>query len=68
MNKDWLDHFSVLGLQTSSLYAKVTPAEDIKFESRYSAPYYQQYMKPKLVPNLALLAVCLILFLLFIFW
>ena len=55
-------------MQTSSLYAKVTPAADIKFEARFDAPYYQQYMKPKVVPNLILLIVCILLFLFFIFW
>ena len=54
--------------QTSSLYAKVTPAGDIKFEADYNDPYYQQYMKPKVVPNLILVIVTLLLFLFFIFW
>lgn len=55
-------------LQSSSLYATVTPAADIKFESRYGAPYYQQHLKPKVVPNLILLVVFILLFLFFIFW
>jgi hypothetical protein len=55
-------------LQTSSLYAKITPAADIQFKAEYNAPYYQQYMKPKVVPNLVLLIVSLLLFLFFIFW
>ena len=57
-----------LNLQSSSLYGKVTPAADIKFEASYSDPYYQQYMKPKVVPNLILLILSLLLFLFFIFW
>ena len=58
----------MLDLQTSSLYAKITPAAAIKFESDFNAPYYQQYMKPKVVPNLVLLIVSLLLFLFFVFW
>ncbi|KAL0048626.1 hypothetical protein WJX82_007262 [Trebouxia sp. C0006] len=54
--------------RTSSLYAKITPAADIQFKAEYNAPYYQQYMKPKVVPNLVLLIVSLLLFLFFIFW
>ena len=38
---------SFCDLQTSSLYAKITPAADIQFKAEYNAPYYQQYMKPK---------------------
>jgi len=55
---------SLSDLQTSSLYAKITPAADIQFKAEYNAPYYQQYMKP----NLVLLIVSLLLFLFFIFW
>lgn len=59
---------SAVCLQSSSLYATVTPADEIKFESRYDAPYYQQHMKPKVVPNLILLIVFVVLFFFFIFW
>ena len=55
-------------MQTASLYATVTPADQIKFEARYNAPYYQQHMKPKIVPNLLLLLCVLFLFLFFVFW
>lgn len=55
-------------VQKSSLYATATPADEIKFESRYGAPYYQEHLKPKVIPNLILLICALLLFLFFIFW
>lgn len=63
----WLQPNPV-SVQRASLYGTVTPADQIKFESRYGAPYYQQHMKPKVVPNLLLLLCILVLFLFFIFW
>lgn len=64
-----MQHIFTYGvMQKASLYATVTPASQIKFESRYGAPYYQEHMKPKVVPNLLLLLCVLFLFLFFIFW